>query len=254
MGSGMFEFRKTAIVLGLAVGILTPCGQAAIAQGVADPISINTCAAQLRPNPAPSSVPTFMGIPIGPVTSTSSGMHIVFVNDSQKVAKLVNFAVDANGNQFVVRDVGVFSPGVEIDHQYSNGAGMDFVLPTFIAPNVKCRVASVEFNDGTMWRPGQPPNTIPHALASPGQAGLSIAPAQLTLNSRSESALFMAQAPTRLADLKETDNCTGIASVLVGAVADRAASYYVRPLAPGSCAAHVIDEDGNTASIPIIVH
>jgi hypothetical protein len=224
------------------------------AQAVQAPVSINSCAPQLRPNASPSSPPTFMGIPIGSLTSTSVGMRIVFVNNGPQVAKLVNFAVDSNGNQFVVRDVGTFSPGVEIDHQYNNGAGQGFVLPSFIAPNVTCRVASVEFADGTMWRRGQPPNVVPHAIASAGPPGLSVTPAQLTLNSRSESALFMVQASTRVADLKETDNCTGIASVFVGAVADRAASYYVRPIAPGSCAAHVIDEDGATASIPIVVH
>jgi hypothetical protein len=226
---------------------------AARAQGANVPISIDRCAPLLQPSAAPSSQPSFMGIPIGPVTATSTGMRITFVNDSGKVAKLVNFAVDSNGNQFVIRDVGTFSPGVQIDHQYRNGAGQGFILPAFIAPNVKCSVASVEFADGTLWRHGDAPNTVPVAIAS-APPGLTVAPATLTLDSRSESALFLVQAPARLADIKETDNCAGIASVFVGATADREVSYYVRPIAPGTCAAHVIDENGSTASIPIVIH
>ena len=31
------------------------------------------------------------------------------------------------------------------------------------------------------------------------------------------------------------------------------ASYYVKPIAKGKCAAHFIDENGSTASIPIDV-
>lgn len=238
---------------GCALMLMSQRGAAATAQPATAPVSINLCAPQLQPNPTPSNQPTFMGIPIGTVTSTSTGMHIVFVNNGKSTIKLVNFAVDSNGNQFVIRDVGTFSPGVEIDHNYRNGAGQGFILPAFLAPNVKCAVASVVFSDGTMWRRGEPQNVVSHTIASPGQSVLTVSPANVMLEARSESTLFMVQAATRLSNLKETDNCTGIASVFEGAVADNAASYYVRPLGPGTCAAHVIDENGNTASIPITI-
>jgi hypothetical protein len=244
-------FLSVAALLICAMAITSPLkvlGQSA------PPVTIDTCAPLLTPNASATSAPSFMGIPLASITSTSAGMHIVFVNDSQQVVKLVNFGVDSNGNRFIVRDVGTFSPGVSIDHQYRNGAGQGFILPSFIAPNVKCSVTSVEFADGTLWRPGQPPNVVPNAIASPEQSGLSVSPKQLTLNSRSEAALFFVQSATRVADLKETDNCTGIATILVGASGDRAVSYYVRPIAPGTCAAHMINETGATVSIPISVH
>ena len=244
--------RNIAAMLTCAIAIASPLHVSG--QGVAPPVTIDTCAPLLTPNASASSAPSFMGISLSSVTSTSTGMHIVFVNDSHQVAKLVNFEVVSNGNRFIVRDVGTFSPGVSIDHQYRNGAGQGFILPSFIAPNVTCSIASVEFADGTLWRPGQPPNLVPNAIASPAQTGLSVSPNQLTLSSRSEAALFFVQSDTRVADLKETDNCAGVATIFVGASGDRAASYYVRPIAAGTCAAHMINETGATVSIPIIVH
>ena len=237
----------------LVAGVLLAAAPAAGQTAPMAPVQINACAPLLNPNAAPSTAPSFMGIPIGAVTSTSTGMRIDFVNTSDKVAKLVNIAVDSNGNEFIIRDVGTFSPNVEINHQYRNGAGQGFILPAFIAPHVTCRIASVEFADGTLWRHGQAPNVVPLIPPSPAVSGLSVAPAQLALNTHSESALFLVQSSARVANLKETDNCDGIASVFVAAVADRGASYYVRPIAAGTCAAHVIDENGATASIPITV-
>ncbi|MBC5802546.1 MAG: hypothetical protein GIX03_05990 [Candidatus Eremiobacteraeota bacterium] len=82
---------------------------------------------------------------------------------------LVNFAVDSNGDHFVIGDVGTFSPGVSIKHEYRNGSGQAFVLPQFIAPRVTCCVVSVTFTDGTVWQRGQQTSTAPNA-PSPGAA------------------------------------------------------------------------------------
>ena len=225
----------------------------AFAQATESPVTINACSTYIQPNPVPSNASTFMGVPVAALTSKSAGMRISFVNNSRQVAKLVNFEVDSNGNQFVVRDVGMFSPGTLIDHSFKNGAGQSFFLPAFISPKVTCRVASVEFADGSMWRHGQPPSVVPVAIAPAPPGHLSVVPPSIVLDNQSESALFMVQTSSRIAGLKETDNCTGIASVFVGASADRATSYYVKPIAKGKCAAHFIDENGSTASIPIDV-
>src|ERR1700736_1120382 len=113
------------------------------------PVTINSCGPIIDKN----QKQTIFGLAI-PV-STSSGIAIEFVNESKQTATLVNFAVDSSGNNFVIRDVGKFSPGISIKHEYRNGQGQSFLLPAFIAPNVKCHVASVEFADGTIWRKGQ---------------------------------------------------------------------------------------------------
>lgn len=225
----------------------------AVAQGSESPVTINACSTYIQPNPVQTNAPTFMGVPIAALTSKSAGMRISFVNNSKQIAKLVNFEIDSNGNEFIVRDAGTFSPGVLIDHSFKNGAGQNFILPAFISPKLKCRVASVEFADGSMWRHGQPPNVVPVAIPPAPPGRLSIVPPSVVLENQSESALFMVQTSSRIAGLKQTDNCAGIASVFVGASADRATSYYVKPIAAGKCAAHVIDENGATASIPIEV-
>ena len=243
--------RTFASVLTFALVASAPLG--AHAQGAEPPVTINACSTYIQPNPVQTNAPTFMGVPIAALTSKSTGMRISFVNNGPQAAKLVNFEVDSNGNQFVVRDVGKFSPGIQIDHSFSNGAGQSFFLPAFISPKLKCRVASVEFADGSMWRHGQPPNVVPVAIAPAAPGHLSVVPPSVELENQSESALFMVQTSSRVAGLKETDNCAGIASVFVGASADRATSYYVRPIGKGKCAAHVIDENGATASIPIEV-
>jgi hypothetical protein len=245
--------RAGAVTVALFVALAGSPASIALGQSQ-PPITINSCAPILRA-PMPKSFstpgPSFLGIPLTQMTSTSGGMTIKFVNESKVTANLVNFAVDSNGNRFVVRDVGKFSPGITIVHQFDNGRGQGFILPQFIAPNVKCHVASAEFVDGTVWTHGQtaalePPPPAPH--------GLTATPARVVLNPGAESAIFLVQSPARVAGFKETDNCSGLASVNVGAAGDAAVSYSVRPIGPGTCTAHVINENGTTASIPITVH
>jgi len=226
---------------------------AATAQGYGAPVTIDTCAPMLQPNAVPSNPPSFMGVPVAAMTSHSTGMHIAFVNNGPKVAKVVNFEVSSNGNQFIVRDVGTFSPGILIDHQFNNGAGQSFFLPAFISPKVTCHVASVEFADGSVWRHGQPPGISPETYGSAAHGQLSATPKMVALDVQSEAGLFLVQTSSRVAGLRETDNCSGIASVFVGASGDNAATYYVKPLGRGTCAAHIIDEYGATVTVPIAV-
>ena len=211
------------------------------------PITIDSCAPIIRQQQTfvwQTPPPSFMGVPI---SSTSSGMGITFVNESNRVATLVNFDVDDNGNRFVIRDVGTFSPGVTIDHQYANGRGQSYILPAFITPRVRCHVASVTFADGTIWRRGQP-------APPPGYgARLAATPRQIVLDTSVESALFLVQSSAPVAGFREHDNCDGIANVYVASTADTAATYAVRPLAPGSCRATVRDEAGASTTIPIMV-
>jgi hypothetical protein len=222
---------------------------AASAAGSTPPVTINSCGPIIDKN----QTQNYFGINV-PV-STSAGIGIEFVNESKVTATLVNFAVDSNGDQFVIRDVGKFSPGVSIKHQYRNGQGQSFVLPAFIAPKIKCHVASVEFADGTVWRKGQasaattgPVTTVPQSASV-----LTATPARLNIDGVANAVLFLVSTSERVAAFKETDNCANVASIFVAATADASATYSVKPLAPGSCSATVTDEDGRSVSVPIVI-
>ena len=232
----------------IAAMVLTS-GATASAAGSAPPVTINSCGPIIDKN----QTQNYFGINV-PV-STSNGIAIEFVNESKETATLVNFAVDSNGDQFVIRDVGKFSPGISIKHQYRKGQGQSFVLPAFIAPKIKCHVASVEFADGTVWRKGQAPAAATGPVTTAGQSasGLTATPARLNIDGVANAALFLVSTTERVAAFKETDNCTNVASIFVAATADASATYSVKPLAAGSCTATVTDEDGHTVSVPISV-
>jgi hypothetical protein len=167
-------------------------GDVAKAQnGTGPPVTIDSCTPIITQAAAqPTPAPLFGGIQLA---SSSSGIAITFVNTSTKTADLVNFAVDSHDQRFIIRDVGKFSPDISISHSYRNGAGQAFVLPQFIAPHVMCQVASVRFVDGSVWRPGQPTQTLPASEppASPlAAAALSAYPARLVIDSVNDSELF----------------------------------------------------------------
>jgi len=213
------------------------------------PVTINSCGPIIDKN----QTQNYFGINV-PV-STSNGISVEFVNESKQTATLVNFAVDSGGETFVIRDVGKFSPGVSIKHQYRNGQGQSFVLPAFIAPNVKCHVASVEFADGTVWRRGQTTaSTQPVVPAqAKSSAALTVTPTSVDTEKVTNSALFLVTSSSKVAAFKESDDCASVAKIFVAAMADSSATYSIRPIAAGTCTARITDDDGNTASVPISV-
>lgn len=247
--SDIVSSRVSAIAFVAALFFSVPL----TARGDSPPVTINSCGPVINKNTTQTQ--TVAGIPIPIPASTSSGIAIEFVNESNQTATLVNFAVDSSGDHFVIRDVGTFSPGVSIKHQYKNGYGQAFILPAFIAPNVTCHVASVKFADGTVWRKGQaaaattqPVNTVP------SQSGtLSANPTHLSIESVAESQLFLVSSTARVSAFKETDDCSKVATIFVAATGDASATYSVKPIAAGSCTAHVSDEAGNAVSVPIVV-
>jgi hypothetical protein len=220
-----------------------------IADASTPPVTINSCGPILDK----TSQPTIAGIPIPAQAST--GIQIEFVNETNQTATLVNFNVKSGGDQFVIRDVGTFSPGVSIKHKYRNGEGQAFILPEFIAPKVACEVASVKFADGSVWEKGQAPTATqtPAAPSPQATSPLSVTPASLKLTTAMGSALFLVSSSAKVAAFKETDDCAKTASVFVAATSDASASFSVKPLASGSCTAHVTDEGGDTVAIPIVV-
>jgi hypothetical protein len=233
---------SSATRLALVLAVVLGTRPAAFAQSQS-PITINSCNVLQG-----QSGPSIGGFAI---TQSSAGLHIEFVNESNKTANLVNFAVDSNGQHFVIRDVGTFSPGVSIKHDYRNGAGQSFVLPAFIAPKVTCDVASVRFSDDSVWERGQPA-LAPQAAPTAPALQITANPPALSLNAGAEGELFtvVGHGPS---GFKEIDTCAGIATVSVAATGESTIAYSVRPLAAGTCAAHVIDEDGHTVDVPISV-
>jgi hypothetical protein len=189
-------------------------------------------------------------IPGVSLSQTTAGMHITFVNTSKKTATTVNFAVDSNGNKFIIRDVGTFSPDIQIDHKYRNGRGQAFVLPDFIAPKVTCSVDSVTYEDGTTWNPAAA--TPPPPPGASG-VGLSATPANVEIAAGAQPVVFLVQSATKSTGYKETDDCTGIAAIFVAATGDTSATYTVRPLGPGTCTATVQNDSGSVIRVPITV-
>ena len=84
-------------------------------------------------------------------------LGIDYTNQTSKVMKQIEFGLIANGNLVAeVRDVGTFSPGVEIKHEFGLSENV-FPLQTGLPHCVPLRIT---FADGTHWRnprlPGQP--------------------------------------------------------------------------------------------------
>jgi len=235
-----------AVMPAPAPGDPTP---APVAPTGASPVTINSCAPIINDKNATTSV---LGVPLP--ASQSSGIQIEFVNEATQPATLVNFAVDSGGDHFIIRDVGTFTPGVSIKHQYRNGAGQAFVLPAFIAPNINCHVVSVQFADGSVWRQGQAPAQLqPAPPGSGSSSSLQASPARLTVDMASDFELFLVQSTDHVTAFKEIDDCAKVATVSLAISGDSTATYKVKPVGLGSCTAHVIDENGTTLAVPITV-
>jgi len=82
------------------------------------------------------------------VAGESAGVAMKFTNDSTLTADVINFRVSAGSENGIIRDVGKFSPGIEITHHYKEGSGHMMFSPLLSHPHLYCTVASVHFTDG----------------------------------------------------------------------------------------------------------
>lgn len=89
----------------------------------------------------------------------SNGVEIKFTNDAKSVADLVSFQVAAAGESAIIRDVGTFTPGIEITHRYREGSGHLMFSPLIDHVHLDCSVGSVHFKDGSLWQ--APPSAKP---------------------------------------------------------------------------------------------
>jgi hypothetical protein len=84
-----------------------------------------------------------------PVRTASPSLGITYTNASDKAMRQIEFGLVANGNLVAeVKDVGTFSPGVQIKHEFGLNPNV-FPLQTALA---RCVPLKVTFDDGTKWR------------------------------------------------------------------------------------------------------
>jgi S1-C subfamily serine protease len=81
----------------------------------------------------------------------AAGMRIEYTNESQTAANLIEFLVTDGTRSVMIRDVGKFSPGVEIIHKFPKQTGTSIYSPLFSHPHITCRAQEVHFVDGTTW-------------------------------------------------------------------------------------------------------
>jgi len=80
--------------------------------------------------------------------SSNPSLAINYVNQTQIVIKEIEFGLVAKGSLVAeVRDVGTFSPGVEIRHEFGISPNV-FPLGTGLA---RCVPLRIRFENGTMW-------------------------------------------------------------------------------------------------------
>lgn len=183
------------------------------------------------------------------IASQIVGLDAQFTNQSSKTVTVVNIATSINGQNSVIRDVGSFAPGIEIHHRYKAGGGQ-FALPSvlqqlFGKPAVQCTIASVRFEDGSMWpsATGQPAATTSAILTQPTTLqlhGTGAAHARLAL-------------ATSAAQVSSNSDCGGVASVTVVASTAADLALEITPLGGGTCTIALHDASGNTATIPVSV-
>jgi hypothetical protein len=137
----------------LAVGVAVVAATSGFSHPVSPPgggppVAVTTC--QVLQNVKPARFRPWYGwrYPALRPVPTTDGLRIVFENKTSVPATEVGFHVGYRGATAFVRDVGTFSPGVSIDHTYS-----EFVDYAYLGtePNA-CRAAFVKFADGSEWR------------------------------------------------------------------------------------------------------
>jgi hypothetical protein len=149
--------RRLLVALAVLLSGLTTTWSAANAE---PPIQVKVC----DPQPPSVTVPGFVAgyYPLGPyyfsdvygfqvlepAMTGNPTLSIDYVNISDRIANTVEFGLVARGHLVAeVRDVGTFSPGVDIKHTFG------------LSPNVYplgtglplCRPLRVKFADGTLW-------------------------------------------------------------------------------------------------------
>lgn len=85
---------------------------------------------------------------------TEGFLGITYVNNSPKAAKEITFGLVSRGSLIAVaNDLGTFSPGVTIDHEFDVSPEIFPIGTSF----PYCAVLRVKYADGTLWNNPNPP-------------------------------------------------------------------------------------------------
>lgn len=222
------------MLLALVLAAIVP---SAVAQEPAPPIQLNLCALTYDNQNS--------------LTSQVTGLQAKFTNNSRKVATVVNIRANINGSEQVIRDEGVFSPGIEIDHRYRTGQGQ-FALPVILdslfgKPQVQCSIDSVEFQDGTRWTPG-----AAMTAANSNPSAIQVHPATLILHGTGNANARLMLA-TGGGSLAVNSACGSVASVQILSTTAHDVALRVVPKQAGTCTITIRDINDNFASVPVSV-
>jgi hypothetical protein len=118
------------------------------------PVSVKACGVAAVSNAAVAFSSPFYGMPW-----ISTDLVLSFVNDAKVAATHVEFVISYDGDIDRVESSGTFAPGAQMRRTTA--------LPPFVDPkHVSCRIARVDFSDGTSWRSG-PSGKKPASSPSP---------------------------------------------------------------------------------------
>ena len=189
------------------------------------------------------------------VAGESAGVAIKFTNDSKLTADLINFRVAAGDESGMIRDVGTFTPGIEISHQYKEGSGHMMFAPLLSHVHLDCAVASVHFTDGTVWQASAVPAPAPSPSAAPPTAAFVSAPAALTFDGtgREFDRFVSVYSASGLRSFHQSGTCAGIVRVRTVDTGSKSAALRVSPLSRGQCTITLSDAANHTVEIPVAV-
>jgi hypothetical protein len=147
-----FSLRRCAAVFAIAAGTSIGAGPAVAQQP--NPIVITNCSIiQWVPRAGFQYWGPFDFPSVRLDQPVADGLSITYRNESALTADRVAFDVVYRGKAERVIDIGVFSPGITIDHTFANFSGIAYLGPR---PE-QCRTRAVRFTDGSVWRrPGLP--------------------------------------------------------------------------------------------------
>jgi hypothetical protein len=188
------------------------------------------------------------------VAGESAGVSLKFTDDSKLTADLINFRVTAGSESGMIRDVGTFSPGIEITHHYKEGSGHIMFSPLLSHVHLDCSVESVHFTDGSVWQASAVPLQTPApvaALAGP----LVFAPASLTFGGvgKEFDQFVSVYSPTGLHAVRQSGTCAGIVRTRTVDRGSRSAALRISPLAKGRCTITIDDAANHSVDIPVAV-
>ena len=196
------------------------------------------------------------------VAGESAGIFLKFTNDSTLTADLINFKVTAGSEGGMIRDVGTFTPGIEITHHYREGSGHLMFSPLLSHVALDCSVASVQFTNGSVWQatnvhPADPaPFPAPAHLTIRSTRPLGLAPDSLSfagIGPQYDQYLSIYDV-VGLGAIHRSGSCARVVRVRTVEATARSAALRVSPIAAGRCSITIADAANNAVSIPVLVN